>query len=169
MITSPLNKIYIGQTINLKRRLNAYKNYKKLIHQKKLKDSLEKFGYENHDIKILIECNQKYLNLWEEFYISLFNTFLSEDGLNSTSGGKSHKRMLGIPKTKEWKEKISKAHIGKKREPFSKEWKDNISKAHKGMLRHDKWLENLKKSAKKRKENGGYVIKKEQKEKFKIS
>ena len=168
-ITSPINEIYIGQTINLRRRLNSYKNYNKLVHQKRLKDSLIQFGYEKHDISILKICNHDELNIWEEFYIKFFDTFEADYGLNSTSGGKSHKRMKGVLKTSEWKENISNAHKGKKREPFSDEWKQNISNGHKGLLRNETWLNNLKKSAKIRKEKGGYLISEEQKNKFRKS
>ena len=85
-----------------------------------------------------------------------------------TSGGNTPKR-ISIPKTQEWKDKISKAHKGKKRENFSQEWRDSISKAHKGIVRTDKWIENLKKAANIRKNNNGYIFTESHKEKAKIS
>ena len=169
MITSPTNQIYIGQTINFRRRLNSYKNFKKSIHQLRLKNSFTLHGFENHKINVLIECICDELNFWEEFYINLFDTFNGEHGLNATSGGKSHKRMKGVPKTQDWKEKISKAHIGKKRQPFDSQWKENMSKSHKGIIRHDDWIFNLKEAARKRKERNGYVITDNQKDKFRKS
>ena len=42
-ITSPTNKIYIGQTINFNRRMNVYKNFNKIIVQKKLVNSFKKY------------------------------------------------------------------------------------------------------------------------------
>jgi group I intron endonuclease len=169
MIINPLNKIYIGQTINFIRRMNSYKNSQKLRHQLRLKESLVNYGFENHEIIILCNCNQNELNFWEEFYIKLFNTFEGDYGLNATTGGKSHIRMKGVPKSDEWKLKISKAHVGKKRAPFSKEWIENISKSHKGLIKTTEWLENLKQAARLRKENNGYVISESQKEKFRKS
>jgi group I intron endonuclease len=151
MINNPINEIYIGQTINLKRRINNYKNYNKLIHQRQLKESFIKFGYEKHNIKILMVCNHDELNFWEEFYIKLFDSFEGKHGLNRTSGGKSHKRMKGILKNDEWKLKISQSHRGKKRKPFSEEWRKNISISHIGIERTERWIENLKIAAKKEK------------------
>ena len=168
-ITNPNFEIYIGQTINFKRRYNAYSNFVKLKSQKKLKDSFVKYGFENHKIEIIIECSQDELNFWEEFYVALFNSFNSEHGLNSTSGGRSHKRMLGIAKSEEWKNNISNSHKGKKRAEFSKEWRDNISKAHKGIPRTESWIKNLRSAAKKRKDENRYIILDSQKEKFRIS
>ena len=168
-ITNSNFDIYIGQTINFKRRCNSYSNFLKLKNQKRLKYSFVKYGFENHKIEILLECNHDELNFWEEFYVALFDSFKSEHGLNSTSGGRSHKRMLGVPKSEDWKNKISKAHIGKKRAEFSQEWKDNISKAHKGMPRTESWIENLKSAAIKRKNENRYIISETQKEKFRVS
>lgn len=168
-ITNPNFEIYIGQTINFKRRYNSYSNFLKLKNQKKLKDSFVKYGFENHKIEIILQCSQDELNFWEEFYVTLFDSFKSNYGLNSTSGGRSHKRMLGVPKSEEWKNNISKAHKGKKRSEFSQEWRDNISKAHKGLPRTEKWIENLKSAAKKRKDENRYIILDSQKEKFRIS
>jgi len=37
--------------------------------------------------------------------------------------------LKGVPKTEEWKAKMSKIKTGRKRAPFSEEWKNNMSKA----------------------------------------
>jgi group I intron endonuclease len=169
-IKSPSGKIYIGQTINFRRRINSYKNYKNCIqNQTRLLKSLNKYGFENHNIEVLLISKREELDFWEEFYIALFNSFNSKFGLNSTSGGKTPKKLDKQKRTQEWNDKISKSHIGKKRLPFSDEWKQNISKSLKGIVRGDTWLLNIKKAAIKRKENGGYIISEEQKEKLKIS
>lgn len=168
-IKSPSGKIYIGQTINYRRRINSYKNYKNCIqNQTRLLKSFTKYGFENHNIEVLLISKREELDFWEEFYIALFNSFNSEFGLNSTSGGKTPKKVNKPIVTQEWKDKISKSLIGKKR-LFSDEWKENISKSLKGMVKSDTALLNLKKAAKVRKENGGYIISEEQKQKFKIS
>jgi group I intron endonuclease len=56
-ITSPTNKIYIGQSVDIERRFKEYKrlNCKK---QTKLYFSLKKHGVENHVFEILEECSQ---------------------------------------------------------------------------------------------------------------
>lgn len=167
MITSPSNKIYIGQTINFKRRYNAYKNFNKLYKQRALLNSFIKYGFENHRIEVIHYCKQDELNLWEEFFISMFCSY--EDGLNCTTGGNAPKKKKSIPKTKEWKKKISLAHIGKKRPEFSQEWRNNLSKSLKGIPRTKEWIENLKKAANRRKQNDGYVISESQNAKRIIS
>jgi len=168
MITSPSFKIYIGQTVNYKRRINNYKNINVIKHQKRLVNSLRKYGFDNHKFEILCFCKKEELNFWESFYIKLFDSFYGEHGLNSTSGGDSPK-MLYIPRTEDWKKKISNSKKGKKREPFSQEWLDNISRSHKGMKKTKEWLDNLKKAAQIRKERNGYIITEEQKDKFRKS
>lgn len=157
IIINEVNEIYIGQTINFRRRLNSYCNFNKIRSQRRLKESFLKYGFENHKIEVLLKCEQDKLNFWEEFYISLFDTFDGSHGLNGTSGGRSHKRMKGCVRTEEWKKNISKSHLGKKRKEFSQEWRDNISKSHKGIKRTEEWLNNLKLAASVRKDRGGYI------------
>ena len=219
IIISPTNCIYIGKTNNLRKRYNHYSSL--TCHgQKKLYSSIKKYGVENHEFGVLMNCAINELNLWEMFYIKLFDSFDTEHGLNLTSGGDgaqhteeaksrigkaskgrvaseetkaklsiSHKRihaeltdeekaeralglskaLKGKPKSEDWRSKLSKAKIGKKRKPFSQEWIDNLSKAHKKVVKNETWMLNLKKAAEKRKANGGYVFSDEHKEAFRKS
>jgi group I intron endonuclease len=70
-ISSPTNKIYIGQSIDIERR---FKEYKKLycMSQRKLYFSLKKYGIEKHIFKILEECTEDMLlereTYWKNFY-----------------------------------------------------------------------------------------------------
>ena len=87
-IKNPNNKWYIGQTINLEKRVKDYRNFKNIKSQVRLNNSFKKYGFQNHTIHILKECNDKNeLNFWEKFYIKLFDTFETEHGLNLTTGG----------------------------------------------------------------------------------
>jgi group I intron endonuclease len=55
-ITSPSCKVYIGQSINIKKRWNHHKgNYNK--EQPKLHRSFNKYGTENHIFEIIEECS----------------------------------------------------------------------------------------------------------------
>ena len=124
-ITSPKNKIYIGQSINIKKRFNLYK----LLHcknQTKLYNSLNKYGYDNHKFEVLIECNESELNNLEKYYVDLFNTFNSKFGLNLKDGG-GHKGKH----SDETKIKIGNAS---KNRFHSKESKLKNSLKHKGKL-----------------------------------
>lgn len=79
-ITSPSDRIYIGQTINIHRRLIHYKNghFKK---QKRLHASYLKYGWEAHKFEIIEECELINVNDRERFYQDKFNV-ISKNGLN---------------------------------------------------------------------------------------
>jgi group I intron endonuclease len=78
-ITSPSNKIYIGQSTNIKKRFASYL-YKNCKSQTKLYNSFLKYGVENHKFEIICECLIIDLNNKERFYQDLYNSF--NDGLN---------------------------------------------------------------------------------------
>ena len=50
-ITNPNNKIYIGCTIDFKRRLSEYRRLS-MVGQVKLYNSLVKYGFDNHVFEI---------------------------------------------------------------------------------------------------------------------
>lgn len=84
-ITSPQEKIYIGQSIDIERR---FKEYNKMLcnQSKKLFFSFKKYGVQNHKFEILEECYEKDLNEREEYYIKFFNSI--KKGLNIKLGSK---------------------------------------------------------------------------------
>jgi group I intron endonuclease len=72
-ITSPFNKIYIGQSINIYKRWEQYNKYpSSYIGQRKLFNSIQKYGVENHIFEIIEECSLDVLNereiYWGEHY-----------------------------------------------------------------------------------------------------
>lgn len=121
-ITSPSGKIYIGQSWDLNKRFKQY-NSLQCKGQKKLYNSLCKYGVENHSFEIIKNINnhtlQAELDHWEHFYwekyknehIELLNLIepkiyghISQDVIN----------IFKQPKSEEHKRKISIAHLGKK-------------------------------------------------------
>jgi group I intron endonuclease len=76
-ITNPKGKIYIGQSINLEKRINDYKylNYSK--NQYKLYNSFQKYGIDSHIFEIIEICEIHNLNnrerYWQDFYDVLHN------------------------------------------------------------------------------------------------
>lgn len=74
-ITSPTYKIYIGQSKDLRRRKSEYKNNDvKLRSQTRLYNSLQKYGFENHQFDIIEYCSERF---WQdEFDVT------GENGLN---------------------------------------------------------------------------------------
>lgn len=86
IIKSPTGKIYVGQSIDIKRRLNHYKN-KGAKEQPYLHNSFNKYGFINHAFEVLTVCKREELNENEIFFIKKYNSFDSENGMNLTNGG----------------------------------------------------------------------------------
>ena len=71
-ITSPTNKVYIGQSINIERRFKNYKSISQTRGQVMLHNSFKKHGVNNHAFETIEECIVESLNekerYWQEFY-----------------------------------------------------------------------------------------------------
>lgn len=153
-ITSPSNRIYIGQTINIKRRIIDYKTLH-CKHQKLIYYSLLKYGWESHKFEIIEEVQFCGINNWlidklEIYWIKEYKSnkhrYRENNGLNLNDGGSTN---LGFKHSDESKSKMSKskkgiktgpcpskARIGKDNGNFGKpktqEIKDKISNSKKG-------------------------------------
>lgn len=145
-ITSPTNKIYIGQSVNIEKRWK----YHKLSKDKKcskLYSSFKKYGVDKHKFEVIHICIENELNELEKYYVDLYNCFNSKYGLNLKDGGGSKGNV-----SEETKLKISKAtkgRVGKKKtyeqkleqsirqkgRVFSKETKLKMSLVKKGKLK----------------------------------
>jgi group I intron endonuclease len=125
-ITNPSNKIYIGQSINIKKRWQYYKSqyHNKKDKQNKLFNSLKKYGPENHKFEIIEECTIKQLNEREIYWGNYYKCTDSNIGLNLRELGKQGQW------TDEAKSKLSKVQLGKSR--HTSESKAKISIALKG-------------------------------------
>ena len=56
-ITNPKGKVYIGKSIDINKRLTYYKHYSHRKTQHKLNNSISKYGFENHTLEIIEECD----------------------------------------------------------------------------------------------------------------
>jgi group I intron endonuclease len=147
-ITNQNKRVYIGQSVNINKRFTSYKNMnKKNQFQTKLHRSFIKYGVENHIFEIIEECDIELLNererYWQDYYDVLNNglncrltnsnekrTKLSEDTIIKMSlASMGNKNFLGKKHSQETKDKISRAHKGKR---YSKEV--NLSKGRKGII-----------------------------------
>lgn len=79
-ITSPSGKIYIGQSLNVEKRILHYKKYK-CKHQIRLHASFNKYGVDRHLFEIILECERNELNEKERYYQDLYQV-TSIKGLN---------------------------------------------------------------------------------------
>lgn len=88
-LTSPSNKVYIGQSINIKSRHASYKA-KGCKAQTKLYHAILKYGFENFQVEILFSIEfvdgfADILNKMEVYYIKQFDSV--SNGYNCRSGG----------------------------------------------------------------------------------
>jgi group I intron endonuclease len=103
-ITNPKGKIYIGCTIDFKRRLSEYRRLR-MAKQVKLYNNLTKYGYDNHKFEIIEECNDEILHEREIYFIKYYNCI--EEGLNVRLGNRTGAL------TEDTKQKISAALMGR--------------------------------------------------------
>ena len=85
------NKIYIGQTINLKNRIKDYKNKKpnKAKNKYHMIYVINKFKFENFEFTIIDSADSKEELLKKEiYYISKFDSTNEKIGYNRKAGGK---------------------------------------------------------------------------------
>lgn len=79
------NKVYIGQSHNVNRRIGYYKRLE-CKEQPKLYRALLKYGIENFSIEVIDYCfNQEELNDYETYWINFYDTINS--GYNIKEGG----------------------------------------------------------------------------------
>lgn len=168
-ITNKLNgKCYIGQSINIKKRLENHKCCNGDLNFPLYK-AIKEYGKDNFIYEILEQCTKEELNNKELYYIHKFNTV--KDGYNPTDITdnpfyhkeiqiKALKNMKISHQTKEHKEKQS--HITKKlweKESYrnkvttainSKESIEKISQKAKEMWQNEAIREKITKASKKR-------------------
>jgi group I intron endonuclease len=79
-ITNPSNRVYIGQSTNIKVRFMTYKSLKSTKYQRVLYRSFLKYGIDNHKFEIIEECDIKNLNKRERYWQDHYNVL--NGGLN---------------------------------------------------------------------------------------
>lgn len=142
-ITSPSNRVYIGQSEDIYERISSYISGR-CGNQRKLYYSIKKYGWENHKFEIIHICKVAKLNAMEIYYAKLYNAHDKKLGMNLRECGGSRGRHSEESKklmsknscfrgerAQEIIERIAKKNRGKKRTP---ETIKNISDAHKGYV-----------------------------------
>lgn len=112
------NKIYIGQSKNVKARINRHKS--ELKHNKHkniyLQREINKYGFENFEFNIIEYCNVEELDEKEKNYIKQYNSTDNQFGFNLTDGGENTK----------WNDEARKRRSGKGNPQYGK----HLSKKH---------------------------------------
>lgn len=119
-ITNPKGKVYVGQSVNILKRVNDYKNHKNCKSQTRLSRSIEKYGWDLHKFEMIETCEESELNTRERFWQDHYHV-LDTNGLNcrltttvDKSGSLSVKTKNKISKSLEGHEvsQITKDKIG---------------------------------------------------------
>ena len=158
---SPSGKVYIGQTKqkNLNKRWrngNIYGYCQMSIFRK----VIDKYGWENIQHEIIEEgLTKQEADLRECYWIQYYKEL--NLSYNVSNGGDGCSRKM----SDETKEKIARAHLGKKRGPHSPEWNENISKNRKGISNPP---EAIQRAIETRKRNGTNKASQETKEKMSL-
>jgi group I intron endonuclease len=147
-IISPTNRIYIGKTFNLEKRVRSYKGLwcKK---QRVLYKSLVKYGWDKHSFEILFEdfCSEEYLSELETKYIIEYNSFRRYNykfGMNLTLGGEGS---CGLKHTDKTKKMISETK--KKAKRTEKEILASEKRRGTKVYKSEEWIKNNAESIKK--------------------
>ncbi len=160
-LTSLSGKIYIGKSVNIRRRLHDHRNSKNGSY---LKRAINKHGWDSFKIEILeiVENFDKLKDNYdllkrESYYIEIFNSTDRNNGYNICKHStdrtgikcsdetklKMSKARKGIPLSEEHKKNLRQAHLGK---TLSKECRENMSKARMGKSLSQKQRDNLRMS-----------------------
>ena len=116
-ITSPTNRVYIGQSINIEYRFKQYR-WIKAKSQTRLRNSFLKYGVENHKFEIVCECKKSELHNLETFYQRLYSV-TGNMGLNCFLNLESNIDKV-VKRSEKYKneEKIDKYYLDNKHELF---------------------------------------------------
>jgi len=133
--TNPENKIYIGASKNIFKRIIHYKSHKRKLDTL-FYNSLNKYGYKSHIFEIIEECELEDLNERERHWQDFYNVL--ENGLNMILTGTKDKKEV---RSKEMRLKISTSNKGKVMSP---EARLKISLAHMGKIISKETLEKRK-------------------------
>ena len=169
-ITSPNNRVYIGQSVDIERRWISHRYYKGVG---RLYNSFKKHGFENHTFEVLEECDIENLNERERFHQDFYDV-LGLKGLNSIltttedqSGflsletkARISASKVGKKLPKEHRERIGKSGLGR---VCSTETREKISKANKGRI----FSEEIKR--KNSESQKGRIVSEETKEKIRLN
>ena len=85
-ITNPKGRVYIGQSVNISKRKNYYRNScSKRGVQPKISNSIKKYGWDNHSFEVIEECRVEELDKREIYWINFYNSI--QEGMNIREGG----------------------------------------------------------------------------------
>jgi group I intron endonuclease len=142
-------KIYIGQTVNYRKRATSHRarlrNGKH--HNEHLQRAFNKYGENAFKVELVKQCKVEELDELEQYYIKKFDSCNHSKGYNMMHGGQKYREF-----TKEVRQKMSEAGKGR---VFTKEHRKRISLAQKGKVISQKSIEKSIATKRKNKEHWG--------------
>ncbi len=124
-ILSPSGKVYIGQSNNLERRFAEYNKLKDRIKtQRKLYNSLKKYGVENHQFDVIEYCEPDQLNCSERFWQDEFDV-IGRNGLNCILQECGAKRRILSDETRKKISRHGKNRVGELNSMYGLHGEDN--------------------------------------------
>jgi group I intron endonuclease len=152
-ITNPNGKVYIGQSVNIENRKLQYQYLSKYSLGRKIRNSIKKYGWENHTHDVIEECSIEQLDEREIFWGKYYNV-LDKNELNLKLGNgrglvsdetknimsKSAKEIM----TPEHRKKLSDAKLGKKRSEKAKQSLRVPKKSKENYKNVGKWISHSK-------------------------
>jgi len=106
------NKVYIGSSLNITRRIkdHLYKLGLGKHHSVLLQRAWDKYGWEYFDIDILESCDKNLLQDREQYYLDLYESYSPRKGYNISKDTLCFGR--GLKHSIEWKQKMSERQMG---------------------------------------------------------
>jgi group I intron endonuclease len=167
-ITSPNNKIYIGQSIDILNRFSSHRS-KNIYKLKKLHASFNSYGINNHKFDIISvlpnDCEQDVLNKYEQIYMDFYRN-CNIELLNIKEGGngygKHSEETKKIIKEKRAKQIFSEESKSKrintlKKVIHTKEWNAKVGLAQIGKVISEITKVKLRKSILQYDLNGNFI------------
>lgn len=112
-ITNLVNhKIYIGSSVDVGKRFWEHESFLRhnKHHSKHLQRAYNKYGKDNFKFDLITSCDKEKLEIFEQYYIDLFEATNINSGYNTSPAAGSTR---GIKFTQEHRDKLSKAKKGK--------------------------------------------------------
>ncbi len=115
-ITSPTDKVYIGQSVDIDKRIKKYKWISSTSKQPQVFRSIQKYGWEKHKVEVIEECEIGELDKREAFWKQ---RILDEIGWENVLFCKIHDCVQNKPLPQSIKNKISESKTGSKLSPIT--------------------------------------------------
>lgn len=139
-ITSPTDKVYIGQSWNIRERWRGYKKPSSLKRQPAIDRSIRKYGLQSHCFEIVHELpsdvDQVTLDAYEQLYMDMYRD-CNVRLLNAKEAGSKGKH------SDETKDKLRQSKLGTKAHP---DVKQRMSEQRKGIKKSETHKLNISKS-----------------------